>query len=288
MKERSLGNTGLRVTALGLGCGPLGELGQAQADLLVHTALDLGVTLFDCARSYGPAEERLGHALKSWNGNKVIVTKGGYGVEGVPDWSPLAVSMGIDRALGELQVDTLDVFLLHSCDRGRLARGDLIEPLLEAKRTGKIRAAGYAGDGDALEWAVSCPAFDVIECSVNLFDQAALSGAIPKAGGKGVIAKRALGNAPWRETERPPRFDAGLYWDRMNAMFDRGSHKWIELAVRFATHAEGVSCALVGTRNPVHLAAAVEAAERGPLADAQTLDVRERFTRQDAGWQGVV
>ncbi|MBL8950196.1 MAG: aldo/keto reductase [Myxococcaceae bacterium] len=288
MRERILGRSGLRCTALGLGCGPLGELPSVEAELLVHTALDLGVTLFDVARSYGEAERALGRALRSWPGQKVVVTKGGYGVEGVEDWTPLAVARGIDEALERL--GAVDVFLLHSCDRERLERGDLLEPLVEARQAGKVRAIGYAGDGAALDYAVDCRVFDVIECSVNLFDQRALGGTLmrAKAKGIGVIAKRALGNAPWRETARPSRLDAGLYWDRMQAMFDAGARAWSELAVRFAAYAPGVDSALVGTRSAVHLAAAVEAAERGPLPSGQAEDVRERFSRSDRGWEGVV
>lgn len=298
MRERILGKSGLRCSALGLGCGPLGELKAAEAELLVHTALDLGVTLFDCARSYDQAEAHLGRALRSWRGHKVVVTKGGYGVPGVPDWTPQAVEKGIDLALENL--GSVDVFLLHSCDRERLARGDLFEPLLDAKQAGKVRAVGYAGDGAALDLAVECGVFDIIECSVNLFDQRALGTTLPRAKAKnlGVIAKRALGNAPWRDSQRPDRFDAALYWDRMQKMFvpptdgaqemDSAARAWTELAVRFATFAPGVDSALVGTRLPVHLAAAVEAAERGPLAEAQAHEVRERFTRSDSGWEGVV
>src|SRR4051812_10537603 len=102
MRERTLGRTGLRVSAVGLGCGPLGELSALEAEELVHTALDLGVNLFDCARSYGAAEERLGAALRGHRRSSVIVTKGGYGVEGVPDWSARTLTLGIDAALGRL------------------------------------------------------------------------------------------------------------------------------------------------------------------------------------------
>jgi aryl-alcohol dehydrogenase-like predicted oxidoreductase len=294
MRERLLGHTGLKVSAMGLGCGPMGELPRPEAERLIHTAIDLGISLFDTARSYAESEEHLGSALRSVRRSSyVLVTKGGYGVDGAEDWTPRAIELGIERALGQLRCETLDVFLLHSCDRERLTRGDLFEPLQRAKADGKVRAVGYAGDGDALAYAVHCGAFDVIECSVNLFDQRALHGIIPQAGarGVGVIAKRALGNAPWLEDARPSRFDAGLYWDRMRAMYDGqhlGARAWNELAVRFATYAPGVDGALVGTRSAVHLGAAVEAAERGPLGSHETHDVRERFTRQDAGWEGVV
>src|SRR4051794_12673302 len=106
MRERTLGSTGLRVSALGLGCGPLGELSPAEAEGLVHTALDLGVSVFDCARSYGEAEERLGRALRGHRRSSVIVTKGGYSIEGVPDWTPQAVAAGIERALEKMRLES--------------------------------------------------------------------------------------------------------------------------------------------------------------------------------------
>ena len=63
--QRPLGDTGILVSALGLGCGHIGEQSSERSDdqdiaALLHGALDLGVTLFDVARSYGQAEEHLG------------------------------------------------------------------------------------------------------------------------------------------------------------------------------------------------------------------------------------
>jgi len=66
MKRRALGNTGLVVSEVGLGAGPLGgdELDDAAAVQLIHGALDLGITLVDTAPSYGRSEVRLGVALR--------------------------------------------------------------------------------------------------------------------------------------------------------------------------------------------------------------------------------
>jgi len=67
MRERNVGNSGLRVSAVGLGCNNIGRLLDLEASrALVHKALDLGVTLFDCADVYGGrggAETLLGEIL---------------------------------------------------------------------------------------------------------------------------------------------------------------------------------------------------------------------------------
>lgn len=298
---RALGRTGLRVSALGLGAGPLGDLSldDAAAEKVLHTALALGINVIDTAPSYGASEERIGRALAGRRREVVLVTKGGYGVDGVPDWTPEVLTRGIERALTRLRTDWIDVFLLHSCPLEVLARGDLVEPLNRARAAGKIRAMGYAGDGAALDYAVASGAFDVIECSVNIVDQRALDGAISKAHarGMGVLAKRSLANAAWRSSgdTRPSRDDVAIYWERFHAMWpvDAGgstnvAQPWDELSIRFASHAPGVSSALVGSRDAAHLARAAAHVARGPLEGERLSDLSNRFERHGRDWAGVV
>jgi aryl-alcohol dehydrogenase-like predicted oxidoreductase len=281
---RTLGRTGLRASALGLGAGPLGDfaLDDARALALVHEALELGVTLIDTAPSYGCSEDRLRRALAGRRESITLVTKGGYGVDGVADWTPEAVTKSCERALGRLRTDRVDVFLLHSCDAQTFAR--VLDALVTLKRDGKARAVGYSGDGGALEAAIDSRALDVIECSVSVFDQAALAGAIPRAAdqGLGVLAKRAMGGAVWRFPSRPERPDLAHYWDRMRAMPPRD---WESLALRFAAFAPGVTCALAGTADAAHLRAQTGAVEQGPLDDARVAEVRGGF---NSAWPGVI
>lgn len=292
--RRPLGSTGLLVAPLGLGGGPLGDLGLSDDDAarVIDTALDAGVDLIDTAPSYGASEDRVGRALRGRRDRVVLVTKGGYGVPGVPDWSPAVIARGVDQALARLGTDYLDVFLLHSCDRARLEVGDLIEPLVAARAAGKVRAIGYAGDGDALAWAVRCPDLDVVECSVNLVDQRALADAIPTAiaAGKGVLAKRGLAGAPWLP---PPtdRDDLQRYRTRWLRMFDADAPAPAEaeaLAVRFAAFAPGVAAALIGTRRAASIARAAAHASAGPLDAATVAALRARFAAHDDGWHGVI
>lgn len=280
-------------SAIGLGAGPLGEasLSAAEAARLVGAALDLGVTVFDTARSYGDSEVRLGRALGARRRDVLLVTKGGYGVAGIPDWTGEAVRRGVDEALGRLGTDVIDVFLLHSCGLDTLERGEVVEALLRAREAGKVRFVGYSGEGDALAWAAARrETFSVLECSVSPFDQHNLAlVAAARAESFRVLAKRPLGNAAWLHPTRPAREDVATYWDRWRAMaFDPSPLSWEALAVRFAAFQPGVTTALVGTSSAAHLAAAVEAASAGPLDEVTAGALRGAFDAHGAAWPGVV
>jgi len=293
VKQRALGSTGLHVSPLGLGAGPLGDarISEGDADALVGLALDQGVTLFDTAPSYGTSEERLGRALVARRHEVVLVTKGGYGVPGVADWTGDVIRLGIDAALRRLRTDVLDVFLLHSCDEGTLLRDDILGELDRAKSAGKIRAAGYSGENEALAAAVASRRFDVVECSVNPFDRASLTShvAAAAAAGLGVLAKRPLANAAWRFDNEPDAPDVRTYWTRARAMgFDPAPLGWPELALRFASFAAGVAAALVGTTNPAHLASALASVERGPLEPSLLTRLEGAWAQHAADWRGVI
>jgi aryl-alcohol dehydrogenase-like predicted oxidoreductase len=287
------GTTGLTVSRLGLGCGGLGEarVSEAEAERLVLGALDVGITFFDAARSYGLAEERLGRILGSRRDEVVLSTKGGYGVEGVEDWTPAVITRGIDEACGRLRTECIDVLHLHSCPVDVMLREGLLEALGRAREAGKIRVAAYSGDNDGLAWAVGSTAFGAVQCSVNVFDQHALRDAVPRAAarGMGVVAKRPLGNAPWRFAERPAGQDAEVTWERMRALaLDTGRMAWDELAVRFAAFAPGVSCAVVGTTSLGHLRDAAAHVAKGPLTEDVRARIAGRYEAVGREWPGRV
>jgi aryl-alcohol dehydrogenase-like predicted oxidoreductase len=287
------GSTGLTVSRLGLGCGGLGDtrVSDADAERLVLGAVDLGVTFFDAARSYGLAEERLGRILGSRRDAVVLSTKGGYGVEGVADWTPEVITRGIDAACARLRTDCVDVFHLHSCPVDVLLRDGLLDALGRARDAGKIRVAAYSGDNDGLAWAVGSPVFTAVQCSVNVFDQHALQDSVPRAAarGMGVVAKRPLGNAPWRFAERPVGQDAEGSWERMRVLaLDRGGMEWDELAVRFAAFAPGVACAVVGTTNLGHLRDAAAHVAKGALVEEVKARIAGRYDAVGREWAGRI
>jgi aryl-alcohol dehydrogenase-like predicted oxidoreductase len=292
MQTRRLGATGLTVSELGLGAGPLGDeaLDDAAAERLVRDAVDLGITLIDTAPSYGRSEARVGAALRGLRSRVLLSTKLGYGVPGVADWTGPCITAGVDAALARLGTAWLDIAHLHSCPRDVLERGEVIDALEVAVRAGKVRVPAYSGDGDALAWAIDSGRFGVVQCSVNLADQRALDAAIPRAnqGGVAVLAKRPLANAAWRHAAAPEAPDLAAYWNRLRAMglpppdVDPADH-----ALRFVL-AQPVSSVLVGTTHLAHVRAACESAARGPLDDAAARHARDAFRRHDRGWDGVI
>ncbi|MGD0528153.1 MAG: aldo/keto reductase, partial [Polyangiaceae bacterium] len=292
MERVPFGDTGLTVSRLGLGCGGLGEsrVSDADAERLVLGALDLGITFFDAARSYGPAEERLGRILQGRRDGVVLSTKGGYGATDAEDWTPAAITRGIDEACARLRTDRIDVFHLHSCPVDVLRRDGLLDVLGRARDAGKIRVAAYSGDNDGLAWAASAEGvFGSVQCSVNLFDQHALRESVPRAATRrlGVVAKRPLGNAPWRFVDRPVGQDAELTWERMHALaLDPAPLAWDELALRFAAFAPGVCCAVVGTTSLEHLRDGAAHAAKGTLPPEVAARIAARYAAVGAGWAG--
>ena len=291
--RRPLGRTGLTVSILGLGAGRIGgpETTHADVDRLLGTAADLGVTLIDTARSYGASEERLGHALQGRRAGFVLSTKLGYGVDGVPDWTGRSVEAGVDGALGRLRTDVIDIVHLHSCPRELLERGEVVEALHRTVRAGKVRVAAYSGENDALELAVRSGTFGVVQCSVSIVDPAALSRAVPEAVARnvGVLAKRPLGNAPWRFDRRPDAEDVAEAWERFRALgLDPAGEPWPALAARFSAFAPGVASILLGTASPDHLLSVAGALEDGPLPAPMLAAIREAHARVGAGWAGRI
>ncbi|APG11015.1 aryl-alcohol dehydrogenase-like predicted oxidoreductase [Bradyrhizobium elkanii] len=126
MQMRTLGKSGLEVSALGLGCmglsygyGPATETSQAIA--LIRTAVARGVTFFDTAEAYGPFanEELLGEALQPFRDKVVIATKFGFKggkVEAGLDSRPANVKAVAEAALKRLKTDRIDLFYQHRVD----------------------------------------------------------------------------------------------------------------------------------------------------------------------------
>ncbi|CAN5266768.1 aldo/keto reductase [soil metagenome] len=125
MKKRLLGNSGLEVSAIGLGCMgmthgyfPLPDK-KAMASLIA-AAVDRGVTFFDTAEIYGPYdnEELLGAALQPLRDKVVIATKFGFTPESMPgvDSRPDRIRRVVDESLKRLRTDVIDLLYQHRPD----------------------------------------------------------------------------------------------------------------------------------------------------------------------------
>lgn len=263
MIRRTLGDTGIETSALGLGAGPLGDskLDEDGVTRLIHEALDLGIRFIDTAPSYGVSEERVGRALQGRRDGVSISTKVGYGVPGEPDWTGRCIARGIELARERLRVDVLDVVHLHSCDAWTLAREDVRDALLEARTAGKVAHLAYSGDGEALTAARAWGELSIVQTSFNLVDQCAKDA----ADNRGWLGKRTLLNAAFAR-EGEVFADVAEYRRRWHEA------EWPEevrrdparAALRFAAFG-GPHVALVGTTRPENLRAAAAALAEGPL-----------------------
>jgi aryl-alcohol dehydrogenase-like predicted oxidoreductase len=157
MKKRSLGNSGLEVSALGLGCmgmsfgyGPAADKQEMIA--LLRTAVDRGVTFFDTAEVYGPFtnEELVGEALAPFRGKVVIATKFGFKLDptGKQSWvgvdsRPEHIRQVAEASLKRLKVDALDLFYQHRVDP-EVPIEDVAGAVRDLIREGKVKHFGLS------------------------------------------------------------------------------------------------------------------------------------------------
>lgn len=170
MKFRTYRNTDLEVSAVGFGLwtistGWWGQFTEGEAVGLMHKALDLGVTLFDAADTYGNglSEELIAKAFPKRRDDIVIATKIGYdvaqhgsderrGQRAIPhDFSPTALVRSTDAALKRLKTDRIDLLQLHNIGIEQVEDDAIWETLEGLVKAGKARYTGFAL-GPAIGW----------------------------------------------------------------------------------------------------------------------------------------
>ncbi len=244
---RDLGDTGLTVSALGLGTVKIGrDQGvkyptafsipddDAVRNLLAR-ARDLGINLIDTAPAYGRSEERLGELLRDRH-DWVIVSKVGEEFDNGDshfDFSPAHTRASVERSLRRLNTDHLDCVLVHSDGNDLdILRGGTLGVLEDMKREGLIRAIGLSGKTVAGGIQALERGGDVAMVTYNLnqnderpvIDHAA-------AHNKGILIKKAFASGHL----------AGDHPDPVQASLDR------------VLGTAGVSAVIAGTVNPHHL-----------------------------------
>jgi len=147
MEYRNLGRSGLKVSAVGLGCNNFGgRCDEAQTKVVVDKAIDMGITLFDTADIYsqGKSEEFLGAALKGKRQNVIIATKFG-GPMGQGEYMSGAsrryMRQAVEASLRRLGTDWIDLYQIHFPD-ARTPFEEMISTFDDLIREGKIRYAG--------------------------------------------------------------------------------------------------------------------------------------------------
>ncbi|TFD43266.1 aldo/keto reductase [Cryobacterium sp. TMT1-2-1] len=166
IEYRRLGNSGLTVSTIGLGCNNFGRTGTASqgqdgTTAVIDAAIEAGVTLFDTADIYGAerglSETLMGHSLKGRRDDIVLASKFGMDMGGLngPDWgargSRRYIRLAVEASLRRLQTDWIDLYQLHVPDP--------LTPIEETLQTlddliseGKIR---YIGHSNLAGWQIA-------------------------------------------------------------------------------------------------------------------------------------
>ena len=161
MEYRQLGDSGLTVSTVGLGCNNFGRrLDAARTDAVVNAAVDAGITLFDTADVYhgehGFSEKLLGKALGDRRDEVVIATKFGGDMHGAngPDWgvrgSRRYIRKAVESSLQRLGTDWIDLYQLHVPDPVTPIE-ETLAALTELVAEGKVR---YIGSSQFAAWQV--------------------------------------------------------------------------------------------------------------------------------------
>lgn len=156
MQKRKLGNSGLEVSAIGLGCmglsfgyGPATD--KQQGVKLIREAYEQGVTFFDTAECYGPFtnEELVGEALKPFRKKVVIATKFGF-QEGDShkglDSRPERIKQVVEASLKRLRTDVIDLFYQHRVDPN-VPMEDVAGAVKDLIAAGKVKHFGLSEAG---------------------------------------------------------------------------------------------------------------------------------------------
>jgi aryl-alcohol dehydrogenase-like predicted oxidoreductase len=295
LEYRSLGTTGLNVSAVGLGCGPLGITDWGKLDLrdavaAVHAAWDQGINLFDTADVYGLGESEriLSKVLGKDRHEAVIVSKFGvrwkreatHRAKTWRDSSGSYLIVALDASLRRLRIERIPIYLVHWPDVNT-PLAETIDALEGCRVAGKIGVYGISNfSGDQLTGAVEFGA-SVVELPLNLIERRfelqldECNGAGVGAIAYGAYAQGLLCGGYDRTTrfksdDRRHRMlhFADDAWDVNEEILARirrvGSRRGVpdaQIAIRWVLQHQSIDSTLVSAKNPKQLADAIAACE---------------------------
>src|SRR6266513_1144254 len=181
MRKRELGRSGLRVSALGLGCMGMSEFygpgDEAESIATLQAALDAGIDFLDTSDAYGPFknEELVGRAIRGRREGVVLATKFGIvrsatdptarGISGRPDY----VRRAAEASLRRLGVDTIDLYYQHRVDPETPIE-ETVGAMAELFRGGKVRYLGLSEAGaDTIRRAQSVHPITALQSEYSLW-----------------------------------------------------------------------------------------------------------------------
>lgn len=293
LEKRTLGRTGLEVTALGYGAMEVRgsriwggrPVTEEQAETILNAVLDAGINFIDTANDYGRSEEFIGKYLSNRRDEFVLATKCGckvtYRDENTDDtpheWTRENLFRGLHESLERMKTDHIDIMQLHNPSVEQCTQGDLAAVLQEMQQQGKVRWIGCSSTlphiNTYIEWGV----FDTYQIPYSALERAheeVITRAAQAGAGiinRGGVARGepgvGLGN-----TDRWKTFEAAS----LDELREEGESRTTFLLRFLLTHPD-IHTTIVGTLIPAHLEENIQAASQGPLSAEVYAEAKRRL-----------
>lgn len=319
MKYSRLGNSGLRVSRIALGCMSFGDTSRnfnqwalsfdEGADLF-RTAVDNGITFWDTANyyAYGTSEEIVGRAIREYSTREdiVLATKVYYKMHDGPGGSGLsrkAIMEQIDTSLRRLGTDYVDLYQIHRFDTETPVE-ETMEALHDVVKAGKAR---YLGASSMWAWQFAklqhAAAVNHLTPFISMQDQYSLLQREEEREMFGLLADQGVSSLPWSplakgrvarprgtQTERMktddaaswilPQNDDSAIIDAVQTVADNRGVSMAEVAMAWVLRNPVVAAPIVGATKPHHLTAAVAALDL-ELDDDEARRLEQRYTPRE-------
>ena len=308
MRYGRLGDSGLAVSVVGLGCNNFGRrIDRDASHAVVDTAITAGVTLFDTADSYGTppgtSEQFLGEALKGRRDDVIVATKVGHDLRGTngPDWgargSRRYVLRAVEASLRRLNTDWIDLYQLHYPDEETPVE-ETLATLTDLVKEGKVR---YIGCSNVAGWQVADAAwtassaglagFISVQNEYSLLDRSIEAEVVPACErfGLGVLPyfplaqglltgkfRRGEPAAPGTRLATRPELLDSADWDVVEALAAFAEERdtgLLDVAIGWLAAQPAVASVIAGATRPEQVPANVAAVEWIPsVEDLAALD----------------
>ena len=311
MQYRDFGNTGIKVSEVGFGTWAIGSNQHGNSYGFVEEktaleallkALELGCNFFETADVYGwgHSEELLGRAFRGKRDRVVIASKVGsdfYQGVGFQTFSPEYIRFALEKSLGRLKTDYIDVYQLHNPPLKVINKPSTYEVLRELKKEGKIRAWGLSVF-DQIEGfaalAVAKP--DSLQVPFNVFNEKPGDELFPKAREQGcaVIAREPLANGfltgkykfenqfelgDMRRNWPPTHIRARVLAANQLQFLARAEQTLAQSAIRYALSNESVSVVIAGAKNAQQAEENLKSSDGQPLTRSELEAIKELQSR---------
>ena len=286
MKKRKFGNSGPEISEIGFGAWAIGGSWGEQSDKdsleALETALDSGVNFIDTAAGYGngKSERIIGKFLKSRSEQIYVCTKTPPAPGKWPPspyckieerYSEKYLRENVEERMKNLQVDSLDVLLLHTWTRAWNDKPEALKTLQKMKAEGLIKQIGISTpehDQNCVIQLMRDGMVDVLQVIYNIFEQEPAAQLFPvaKETGTGIIVRVAFdegvltGKYKGNETFGPDDFRSNYFagdrlergvrrTEEIKKEFKESGYSMPELALKFALSHDAVSTVIPGIRN---------------------------------------